>query len=197
MERRVMQVLSFAILGLVVLGTWWTASWAHESQFEDVAVPFHRITYHSLGFHDQDDVIRAKVVVDEGSVKVLEGRVAIVQLVDSGNKASLELGEGYETLRSVTIDTKETDVGDLEYTAHRADTYYIVYRNEDWWNLTLKVADGDALQTQLLIKALATGLFATTVICFLWFYGRLFDVDIREKLGFVRRPRGPGSMSAR
>jgi hypothetical protein len=141
-------------------------------------------------------LVRAKVVIDEGSVKVLEGRIVLIQMLDSDNKANMESGKGYVPLTSVEIDADETDVGHLEVTAHRTDTYYLVYRNMDWWNVTLLIADGEALTMQLTIKVIAGGLFISAIFVFGWAYGRLFDVDIRERLGLVRRPKGPGSRSA-
>ncbi|UCC93833.1 MAG: hypothetical protein JSW25_03970, partial [Thermoplasmata archaeon] len=171
--------------------------------WERVEVRTHSIKSHSLGLHQQSDLVRARVAIDEGSVAILEGRRVTVQLVDSDNRASLEKGEGYTPLVETTIDVKETSFpldmrneGYLEYTAHRTDTYYLVYRNEDWWNLTLQVADGDALDQQFMIKVYATILVLATVIIFAWAYGRMFDVNVRHSLGLVGRPKGPGSMSA-
>lgn len=197
MDRRIMQVLSYAVLVLVLGGTAWGALVAHEGAYEDVEVKWHSTTFHSLGYYEQDEVVRARVVVDEGSVKVLEGRFAIVELLDDANKAALERGDGYHPLRELVIETKETDVGEVEYTAHASGTYYLAYRNDDWWNLTLKVADGDALGTQLFVKAFAIALFIATLVVWAWFYGRLFDVSIRRRLGLVRRERGPGSRAAK
>ncbi len=197
MDRRVNRVLSFTVLVLALGVIVWGSTVMHEGTYEDVKVKWHSVTYHSLGYFQQDEVVRARVVVDEGSVKVLEGRVAHLQLLDDANKASMERGEGYVPLREVVIDTKETDVGELEYTAHTGGTYYIMYRNEDFWNLTLKVADGEALTAQLTIKVFAFVLLVVTLVVWSWFYGRLFDVSVRAMLGLVRRPRGPGSTAAR
>jgi hypothetical protein len=192
-----MQVLSFASLVLVVVGIWYGAALAIDGTYEEVNAPYHRITTHSLGYHDQGEVVRAKVMIDEGSVKVLEGRYATVLLLDSENKGTLELGEGYDALRTVRIDGVKTDVGEFEYEAHAGDTYYIAYLNEDWWNLTLRVADGDALGRQLIIKVYSVALTVTVFVVFAWAYGRLFDVNVRAYLGLVGRPKGPGAKAAR
>jgi hypothetical protein len=192
-----MQVLSYAVLVLVLGGTVWGAIVSHEGTYEDVSVKWHSTTFHSLGYHEQDEVIKARIIVDEGSIKVLEGRFAIVELLDDANKASLERGEGYQALQELVIETKETDVGEVEYIAHASGTYYLAYRNDDWWNLTLKVADGDALTTQLIIKVFAVTLFIVTMVVWAWFYDRLFEVNLRERLGLVRRERGPGSRAAK
>ena len=197
MDRRTMQMLSFLVLALTMVGLTYGATLTIEATYEDMSIKYHSLEVHSLGYHKQGEVVRAKVVIDEGSVKVLEGREATIQLLDSANKGSLMAGEGYLPLREVVIDTKRTDIGTLEYTAHASDTYYIVYRNEDWWNLTLLVADGEALTTQMFIKVLWSVLFVTTILVFARSYGRLFDVNVRALLGLVARPRGPGTKAAR
>ena len=196
MDGRLAKVLSFAILSVTLLAIAYLAYMFYTDTYEEVDVRTHSIKSHSLGLHQQSELVRARVIIDEGSVKVLEGRVAIMQLLDSDNRASMEQGKGYIPLVEVEIDTKETDVGLIEYTAHRTDTYYLVYRNEDWWNLTLLVANGNALDTQFSIKVYTTALVLATLVVFAWAYGRLFDVNVRHEMGFVRRPKGPGARSA-
>lgn len=197
MERRAWKIISFVVLGTVLVGIWYGADMAYDRTWEDTTVKYHSIWTWSLGLHQQGDEVRVRVLVDEGSVKVLEGREVTIQLLDSDNRASMEQGEGYLPREEMVIDTRETDEGSLEYTAHRTDTYYLAVRNEDWWNITLRIADGEALDTQLFIKVFAICLFAATVVIFAWMYGRLFDVPVRRVLGLVRRDRGPGSRSAR
>lgn len=196
LKPRSRQVLAFAALGalLVVIPLasyllFYTGTW------DEVEVDRHSIASYSLGRHDQGDLVRARVVVDEGSVQVLEGRMAIVQLVDSANRASMEQGEGYAPLEEVEIDTGarpwysiDTTEGYVEYTAHAHDTYYLVYRNEDWFDLTLRVADGDALDRQLLIKAVTAVVLGTVLVLWAWAYGRLFGVPVLWRLGLRRGP---------
>ena len=196
MDSRLAKVLSFVILGVTLFAIAYTAYTLYTETYEDVEVRTHSIKSHSLGMHRQSELVRARVIIDEGSVKVLEGRVAIIQLLDSDNRASMEQGKGYVPLVEEEIDTKETDEAYIEYTAHRTDTHYLVYRNEDWWNITLLVADGPALDMQLFIKVFVGVLFVAAIIVFGWAYGKLFDVSLRHRLGLVRRPRGPGSESA-
>jgi hypothetical protein len=192
-----MQVLAFLILFGAPVGMFLGASWAIDNTYEDVNVSFHRINTHRLGYYDQGEVVAARVEIDEGRVKVLEGRFATIHLLDSENKASLDLGEGYLPLETVKIDGITTDVGTFSYEAHRGDTYYIAYVNEDSWDLTLRVADGDALTEQLYIKVFTTGLFVAFILLFAREYGLIFDVNVKEALGLARRPKGPGSMAAR
>ena len=197
MEKRLAKMVSFLILATVLVVTAYMAYGSHQDTYEEVKVKYHSIRSHSLGIHQQSEQVRALVIIDEGSVKVMEGRVAIIQLLDSDNRASMEQGKGYTPLVEVEIDTKETDEGYIDHTAHRTDTYYLVYRNEDWWNLTLRVADGNALEEQMHIKLYATALVITTIMIFAWAYGRLFDINVRQRLGLVGRPKGPGSRAAR
>jgi hypothetical protein len=196
LERRLGKIISFVVLGLVLAGTVYGSYHAYSNTYDEVEVKYHRSMYRSLGVHKQGDLVRAKVVIDEGSVKVLEGRVVLIQMLDSDNRANMESGKGYVPLASVEIDADETDIGYLEVTAHRTDTYYLVYRNMDWWNVTLHIADGEALTAQLHIKVIGGSLFIAAIFVFGWAYGRLFEVDLRERLGLVRRPKGPGSRSA-
>lgn len=196
MDGRLAKVLSFAILSVTLVAIAYMAYTFYSDTYEEVDVRTHSIRSYSLGLHQQSELIRARVIIDEGSVKVLEGRMAIIQLLDSENRASMEQGNGYISLVEVEIDTKETDVGLIEYTAHRMDTYYLVYRNEDWWNLTLMVANGNALDTQFTIKVYTTALILATLVVFVWAYGRLFDVNVRRKMGLVRRQKGPGARAA-
>jgi hypothetical protein len=205
------RIISFVVLGgtliiIVLLSYYGIGDNGYEDTWEEMEVPTHSIRSHSLGLHQQGETVRARVVIDEGSVKVLEGRVAIVQLLDSDNRASMEQGNGYVPLEEVRIDVKEASFplsmmngneGSLEYKAHATDTYYLVVRNEDWWNLTvLLVADGEAQDTQLLIKVFVTAAIIATLVIFAWAYGRYFDVNVRQKLGLVGRPRGPGAKAA-
>jgi hypothetical protein len=97
---------------------------------------------------------------------------------------------------TLEIDSKETEEGHIEYEAHRTDTYYLVYRNEDWHDLTLAVADGDSMDAQLTIKVFAVGCIVATLLVFSWAYGRYFEVNVRQRIGLVARPKGPGSRSA-
>jgi len=196
LDGRLAKVLSFATLSVLLIAIAYTTYTFYTETYEEVDVRTHSIKSHSLGLHQQSELVRARVIIDEGSVKVLEGRVAIIQLLDSDNRASMEQGKGYIPLVEVEIDTKETDEGLIEYTAYRTDTYYLVYRNEDWWNLTLLVVDGNALDTQFSIKVYTTALVLATLVVFAWAYGRLFDVNVRHKMGLVRRPKGPGARAA-
>ena len=211
MEERLAKIISFAALGgtlviIVLLSYFGYSDNGYAATWEEMVVPTHSIESHSLGLHEQGETVRARVVIDEGSVKVLEGRVAIVQLLDSDNRASMEKGEGYVPLEEVTIDVKESpfpmsmmsgNEGYLEYKAHTTDTYYLVVRNEDWWDLSvLQVANGEALDTQLLIKVFTTATIIATLFIFAWAYGRYFGVNVRQKIGLVGRPKGPGSKAA-
>ena len=192
-----MQVISFLILALVISTVSVGSYLGYQATYEDLSVKTHSYTMHSLGYFEQGEVIRLEVIIDEGSVKVLEGREATLHLLDSANKASIQSDEAYIPLREVVIDTKKTDVGTLEYKTHASDTYYIMYRNEDWWDLTLRIADNDGLSRQTNILALWTVLIVATLVVFTTYYGRLFEVDVRAFLGLVGRPRGPGSRAAR
>lgn len=203
MEPRLWKIVSFFILGTVLILSAYFAYTLHQDTYDEVKVKYHSIKSHSLGIHQQSDQVRARIIIDEGSVAVMEGRVAIVQLLDSDNRASMEQGKGYIPLAEVRIDVKETSFpmnmrneGYIEYTAHRTDTYYLVYRNEDWWNLTMRVADGEAIEEQLYLKLYATTLVIATIIIFAWAYGRIFQVDVRQKLGLIGRPKGPGARAA-
>ncbi len=203
MDTKLSKVFAFVLLGLALVGLVLGAYFLYQDTWEEVRVPEHRVVSHSLGIHQQGEHVRARVVIDEGSVKVLEGRYAIVQLVDSDNRASMEKGEGYVPVAEVRIDVRESgfpllgaNEGRIDYKAHRTDTYYLVYRNEDWWELKLQVADGDATDQQLTLKVFFVALFVAVLVIFPWAYGKAFDVDVRRKLGLVRRPRGPGSRSA-
>jgi hypothetical protein len=189
-------VLSFLLLALALFGVTAAAYIVHEGTYEDLSVKYHSYTLHSLGYFKQGEVIRLEVIIDEGSVRVLEARETTLHLIDSANKAAIQADEGYLPLREVVID-KESRVGTLRYEAHASDTYYIMYRNEDFWNLTLRIADNEALSTQAFVKALWTGLVVTSLVVFTAAYGRLFDFDVRSFLGLVRRSRGPGSGAAR
>jgi len=198
-------MISFAALGATLIIIALLSYTYYVDTWEEVEVRTHSITSHSLGLHKQGETVRARVVIDEGSVKVLEGRVAIVQLLDSDNRASMEQGNGYTPLVEVRIDVREASFpfsmmngneGYIEYTAHTTDTYYLVYRNEDWWSLTLQVADAEAMDTQLTIKVFVTATFIATLLIFAWAYGRRFDVNVRRKLGLVGRPKGPGAKAA-
>lgn len=190
------RILSFVILAVTLLVIVYLANMFYEGTWEEVDVPSHRITSHSLGLHQQGETVRARVVIDEGWVKVLEGRFATIQLLDSDNRSSMEQGEGYTPLVTLEIDSKETDEGYIEYKAHATDTYYLVYRNEDWHDLHLTVADGDALDSQVIIKVMAVTCIIATVLIFGWAYGRAFEVNVRQRIGLVAKQRGPGSRSA-
>ncbi len=197
MDRRAGQIISFVVLGAVLVGIWYGAAVAYDQTYDDVKVRYHSIWTDSLGLYQQSEQMRVTVVVDEGSVKVLEGRAVTVQLLDSDNRASMEQGGGYIPLDELVIDTRETDVGEIEYTAHRTDTYYLALRNDDWYNISLRIAGDEALDTQLFIKVFAGSLFVASVIIFGWMYGRMFDINVRQVLGLVRRQKGPGSQSAK
>ncbi len=197
LDRRAGQIISFVVLGAVLVGIWYGAAIVYDQTYDDVKVGYHSIWTDSLGLYQQSEQMRVLIVVDEGSVKVLEGRAVTVQLLDSDNRASMEQGKGYIPLEELVIDTKETDVGEIEYTAHRTDTYYLALRNDDWYNISLRIAGDEALDTQLFIKVFAGSLFVASVIIFGWMYGRMFDINVRQVLGLVRRQKGPGSQSAR
>ena len=197
LDRRAGQIISFVVLGAVMVGIWYGAAIVHDQTYDDVKVRYHSIWTDSLGLYQQSEQMRVTVVVDEGSVKVLEGRAVTVQLLDSDNRASMEQGKGYVPLEELVIDTKETDVGEIEYTAHRTDTYYLALRNDDWYNISLRIAGDEALDSQLFIKVFAGSLFVVSVIIFGWMYGRMFDINVRQVLGLVRRQKGPGSQSAK
>ena len=204
MNTRLAKVIAFVLLGVALVGIALAAYYSYEDTWQEVKVPTHSIESHSLGLHQQSEPVRARMLIDEGSVKVLEGRRVTVQLVDSDNRASMEKGEGYTPVAEVEIDVKEgalpllmsANEGYIEYTAHRTDTYYLVYRNEDWWEIELRVADGNALDDQLMLKVFATAGFIAVLVIFPWAYGKAFDVNVRHALGLVRLPRGPGSRSA-
>lgn len=196
MERKVKQVLALVILGLVIVGFSYGVVKAHEATYEDVHIRYKIIEEYKLGYYKQGEKIRVRVVINEGSVKVLEGRVAEVMLFDSDNKANFRKGLNGVPVATLNIDTKKKDEGTISYTAHRDDTYYLVYRNDDCFNLTLKVADTDALDTQLFLKVFWCVVLAVIIIVFCWAYGRLFEVNVRQVLGLVRRWKGPGSKAA-
>ena len=198
MDRRMKQILS-ALIGIAVflaytLGIFWL--W-YPSTYDDLNIKYHSTEVYRLGLFEQGERIKVRVVIDEGSVKVLEGRTADVYLLDSENRAKMELEGGWVPLQTLRIDTKETDEGRISYEAHADDTYYIVYQNRDLWNLTLKVADNDGLQLQFVLKALWCSLLAVELVAFGWFYGRVMEVDVRGALGLIRRPKGPGARAAR
>ena len=197
MASRMWKAISLGVLIAVLIGISYVAWMEHDDAYEDVKVGYHTIGTHSLGWTQQGEEVRARVVVDEGTVKVLEGKQITLQLLDSENRARLEQGTGYVPLEELVIDTDETDVGSLAYTAHMTDTYYLCVRNEEPWDISLRIADGDALDHQLFIKAFAISLIASSLIIFGFLYGRLFDVPVRSVLGLHRQPRGPGSRSAR
>ena len=197
MERRMWKAISLGVLIAVLISISYVAWTAHDATYEDVTVPYHTIVTHSLGWTQQGEEVRTKVVVDEGTVKVLEGKEVTIQLLDSENRARLEQGKGYAPLEELVIDTDDTDVGSLTYTAHMTDTYYLCMRNEEPWDISLRVADAEALDQQIFIKAFAVSLIAASLVIFGFMYGRLFDVPVRAILGLHRRPRGPGSRSAR
>jgi hypothetical protein len=204
LDTRFEKILFFVILGAVLVGTALMANYQYGRTWDDVEVPTHSIRAHSLGLHQQSDPVRARVAIDdEDTVDVMEGRVAIIQLLDSDNKASMEQGKGYIPLTEFKIDVKETSFllfteneGEIEYTAHRTDTYYLVYRNEDWRNLKLKVANGDDMDDQLIIKVYVSALVPATILIFAWAYGKRFGVSVLQKMGLVGRPKGPGSKAA-
>ena len=197
LETRVKKVLAWvAVLALTAGYTYGILLW-YDSTYTDLHIKYHSTEVYRLGYFEQGDRVRTFVMFNEGSVAVLEGRSVDVHLLDSDNRSKLELQQGWTPLRTLHIETDETDSGSISYTAHTADTYYIVYQNFDWWNLTLRVAGGHALRTQLLIKSLWIGLLATTIVAFGYFYGRAFDVDVRERLGLAPRRRGPGARAAR
>jgi hypothetical protein len=203
LDIRLSKVVAFAVLVLLLVGIVYISYREHVSTWEEVEAPMHSITSHRVGLHEQGELVRARVVIDEDSVQYLAGRRVTVQMVDSENRASMEQGEGYVPVAEVEIDVRESDfpllqanVGDIEYTAHRKDTYYLVFRNEDWRDIKLRVANGDALDWQFQVKAIAVILVVATLIIFAWAYGRVFDVNVRHALGLVRRLKGPGSRSA-
>ncbi|MCK4969299.1 MAG: hypothetical protein KAS77_02180, partial [Thermoplasmata archaeon] len=87
MDGRLAKVLSFATLSVILIAIAYTAYTFYTDTYEEVDVRTHSIKSHSLGLHQQSELIRARVIIDEGSVKVLEGRAAIIQLLDSDNRA--------------------------------------------------------------------------------------------------------------
>lgn len=196
LKPRLRQVLAFALLAALLVGIPLAShNFFYKGTWDEVEVDRHSLASYSLGRHDQGDLVRARVVVDEGSVQVLEGRVAIVQLVDSANRASMEQGEGYVPIETLEIDTGarpwysiDHAEGSVEYTAHTHDTYYLVYRNEDWFDLTLRVADGDALHQQLQIKVVTAVVLGIVLVLWTWAYGRLFGVPVLRRLGLARGP---------
>ncbi len=197
MDRKAGKIISFVVLGAVIVGIWYGAAVAYDQTYDDVEVKKHSLWTYSLGLYQQSEQMQVRVVVDEGNVKVLEGKAITILLLDSDNRANMEQGKGYVPLEELVIDTKETDVGEIEYTAHRTDTYYLSLRNDDWYNISLRIAGDEALDNQLFIKVFAGSLFVATIIIFGWMYGRLFDVNVRHALGLVRRQKGPGTQSAR
>lgn len=197
MARRMWKAVAFMVLIAVLAGISYGSWVAYDGAFDDVTVAHHTIATHSLGWTDQGGAVRARVVVDEGTVKVLEGRELTMQLLDSENRARLEQGRGYTPLEELVIDTRTEDAGSITYTAHTADTYYLCMRNEDAYDLQLRVADGTALDHQMFVKLFGVCLFAASIVIFCLLYGRLFDVPVRSILGLQRRSRGPGSRSAR
>jgi len=195
--RKAGQIISFVVLGVVIVGIWYGAAVAYDQTYDDIEVKKHSIWTYSLGIYQQSEQMHVRVVVDEGNVKILEGRAITLMLLDSDNRASMEQGNGFVPLEKLVIDTEETDVGEIEYTAHRTDTYYLALQNDDWYNISLRIAGDEALDNQLFIKVFAGSLFVATIIIFGWMYGRLFDVNVRHVLGLVRRQKGPGTQSAR
>ena len=197
LETRVKKVLAWvAVLALTAGYTYGLILW-YDSTYTDLHIKYHSTEVYRLGYFEQGERVRAFFMFNEGSVAVLEGRSVDVHLLDSENRSKLELSQGWKPLRTVHVETDETDSGSFSYTAHTADTYYIVYQNFDWWNLTLRVAGGDALRTQLLIKSLWIGLLATTIVAYGHFYGRIFGVDVRGMMGLAPHRRGPGARAAR
>jgi len=202
LETRVKKVLAWAaVLALTAGYTYGLLLW-YDSTYTDLHIKYHSTEVYRLGYFEQGERVRALVVFNEGSVAVLEGRSVDVHLLNSDNRSKLELQQlgpqqGWTSLQTLHIETDETDSGSISYIAHTADTYYIVYQNFDWWNLTLRVAGGDALRTQLLIKSLWIGLLATTIVAFGYFYGRIFGIDVRGRLGLAPRRKGPGARAAR
>ena len=197
LEERLQRALAWvAVVAVVAAYTYGAWAW-YESTYEPLDVKYHSTLVHRLGWYEQGERVRALVVFDEGSVAVLEGRSVDVYLLDSDNRSRLELEQGWVPLQTVHIDMDRTSVGELDRTAHADDTYYIVYQNFDWWNLTLRVADGKAMRSQLFIKVLWIGLLVATSVAFAFLYRRAFGVDMRRVLGLTRRPGGPGSKAAR
>ncbi len=197
LEERLRRALAWLAV-IAVVATYTYGAWAwYDSTYEPLDVKFHSTLVHRLGWYEQGERVRALVVFDEGSVTVLEGRSVDIILLDSENRSRLELQQGWEPLQTVRVDMDTSTVGELDYTAHAADTYYIVYQNFDWWNLTLRVADGKAMRTQMFIKGLWIGLLVATCVAFAFLYRRMFGVDLRRVLGLTRRPRGPGARAAR
>ena len=203
MDSRLYKVAAFAVLVLVLVGIVYLSYRSHVDSWDEVEAPMHSVTTHRVGLHQQGELVRARVVIDEDSAQYLAGRRVTVQLVDSENRAYLEQGKGYTPLEEVEIDVEESSFpllqaneGDIEYTAHRTDTYYLVFRNEDWRAIKLRAANGDALSWQLELKVIATVGVISVLVIFAWAYGRAFDVNVRHQLGLVRRLRGPGSRSA-
>ena len=197
LEERLQRALAWvAVVAVVAAYTYGAWAW-YDSTYEPLEVGYHSTLVHRLGWYEQGERVHALVVFDEGSVAVLEGRSVDVHLLDSENRSRLELQQGWVALQTVRIDMDEKPVGELDRTAHADDTYYIVYQNFDWWNLTLRVADGKAMRTQLFIKVLWIALLVASCVAFGFLYWRAFDVDMRRVLGLTRRPGGPGSKAAR
>jgi hypothetical protein len=203
LDSRLSKVAAFAVLGLLLVGIAFLTYSEHVDTWQDVEAPMHSLKTHRVGLHQQGELVRARVVIDESSVQYLAGRRVTVELVDSENRANLEQGKGYAPVEEVDIDVQESsfpllqaNTGEIEYTAHRTDTYYLVFRNEDWRPINLRVANGDALDRQLTLKVAATIAIVSVIVIFAWAYGRVFDVNIRHKMGLVRRLKGPGSRSA-
>lgn len=197
MKPGVRKLLAWACVAAIVGGYTFGAYLWYDSTYDEIVVKYHSTHVQKLGWYEQGERLRAHVVVDQGSVMVLEGRDLTLLLLDSDNRARLELGEGWSPLEELHLDTdKRLDIH-LDRAAPRDDTYYLVLQNFDFFNLTLRVATGKGLSTQLYIKVLWVCLFATTTVVFAQAYRRLFGVDIRRLLGLTRRRRGPGSRAAR
>jgi len=197
LEERLQRALAWvAVLAVVAAYSYGAWDW-YDSTYEPLEVKYHSTLVHRLGWYEQGERVRALVLFDEGSVTVLEGRSVEVHLLDSQNRSRLELQQGWVPLQTAHIDMDTTTVGEMDYTAHAADTYYIVYQNFDWWNLTLRVADGKAMRSQLVIRGVWIALLVATCVAFAFLYNRAFGVDIRRLLGLTRRPKGPGARAAR
>jgi hypothetical protein len=197
MKPGVQKLLAWACVAAIVGGYTLGASLWYDSTYDDIVVKYHSSRVYRLGWYEQGERLRAHVVVDQGSVMVLEGRDLTLLLLDSDNRARLELDEGWSPLEEMHLDTDERLDLRLDRAAPRDDTYYLVFQNFDFFNLTLRVASGPGLSTQLFIKALWLCLFAATAVIFAYVYRRLFGVDVRRLLGLTRRHAGPGSRAAR
>jgi len=125
LNTRLAKVIAFAVLGVALAGIALGAYYLHEDTWERVEVPTHSIASHSLGLHQQGDEVSARVMIDEGSVSVLEGRRVTVQLVDSDNRASMEQGEGYSPVAEIRIDVRESSLPML-LSASEADGAQII-----------------------------------------------------------------------